>query len=324
MRSIVLDAGGVQDGERAVGGQARAGVGVQREQHRMALGDLGQRRGDRGHPRQRVHVLGPVQRDEDVLAFDLPDGLPRAQRARGRLAAAHDIGQRAADVVDGVRRHALGDEVVAGLVARRQQRLREAVDQRAVDLVGRAPVKGAQAGVEVGDGHAVLGRGERAAKRRVQAAGDDDERGRHVEQQALDLDQHRAGLHRRGRRVEAEAEVCGTAAERGQRSVERGPGLRPAGVHEERASAGRAQGGGDGGDAQEAGRPAADEHDRGRRGRRRRRPAGAAGEIEVMSGPPPGGRRPGRSGTPGRRRRAVRRGRPTVGGRWRPARRRWG
>ena len=79
----------------------------------------------------------------------------------------HDVAHE-----DGARLEALGGQVPHGDVGRGQAQVGGVVGEDAVVLLGHAPVEGAQAGLEVGQGEVQLHRGQRARERGVRVAVD--------------------------------------------------------------------------------------------------------------------------------------------------------
>ena len=205
-----LDAGHarvLEAGQAAVLGEPRTRARVDREHDRSVAGELHETVDDPVQAHRLVDVGGPVQRDEHVLALLHADGLPDAQLARLLLAAAQRVDHRVADVVDAARADALGLQVLDRLGAVREQHVRQAVGEDAVDLLRHAPVERAQPGLEVGDGDAHLRRGERAGERGVHVAGDEHDVGLGVDQDLLERRQHLGRLHAVGAGADAEEDV---------------------------------------------------------------------------------------------------------------------
>ena len=94
-------------------------------------------------------------------------------------------------------------------LGRCQQQVGGVIGQDPVDLLGHGPIEGAQARLQVGDGHVELDGGQRPGQRGVRVPVDQDPVG------AMGLDglvhgrEHRAGLHPVRPRADPEVDVRG-------------------------------------------------------------------------------------------------------------------
>jgi hypothetical protein len=89
-------------------------------------------------------------------------------------------------------RDALAPEIRHRGRGRTEEERRDLIGQAAVDLLGHAGIEAAQAGLDVRDGQAELGRGQRARQRGVRVTQDEHEVGTDVEHRLLQRGQHAA------------------------------------------------------------------------------------------------------------------------------------
>ena len=179
--------------EPAGAGQEVPRARVQGEDHRVARLQARERRGGGRQAARVADGRRAVQRHQDVAARRQPVGRPRGARPGAGVGGAQGVDGGRADRVHAALGHALGQEVAGGVAAGGQQRVGEAVDDDAVDLLRRRPVQRAQARLEVGDGDAALRARQRAGQRRVRVAGEHDEVGPHAAQDVVEAGQRRRG-----------------------------------------------------------------------------------------------------------------------------------
>ena len=195
-----MTAGCAQPVEQARRLQARAGAGMDREDHRA-------RRARASTSTRRARCSGsstlPARWAVTRRSRELDAEVER-RRALVRRAE-HDVAHHVAGDRRPRRRHPRARDS-RRRPAGRQQQVRERVADDAVDLLRHRAVEGAHAGLDVGQRDLRLGRDERAAQRRVGVA----------------VDEHRVGRGASSDRLERSR--CARSAARGCRRRPRGGG----------------------------------------------------------------------------------------------------
>ena len=151
--------------------------------------------------------------------------------ARARPAGSTSIEQpeeavdhRVADQLHAVAGDPLGGQVLDRVRGGAEQQVGDAVGEDAVHLLGHLPVARAQARLDVGDGDAQLGRGERRGQGRVDVARRPAPGRRGARAGRLDADEHARPSARRGCRSRPEVGVRLAHAEALDESARRAPG----------------------------------------------------------------------------------------------------
>src|SRR5581483_10772011 len=205
-----------------------------------------------------VDERGAVQRDERVLAFGEPVGAPRLARARDAEMREQRVDHRVADAMNACLVDPLAREIRVRARRVRQQERAQVVREQPVVLLRHRRVEAAEARLDVRDRDVELRRGEGAGERRVDVAGDDDERRLPVEQHLLDADEGPGRLLGMRARADSEKDVGRGEAELADQDVGHLGVVVLAGMDDERVDVRRSDRGHDGRRLHEV-RPGADD-----------------------------------------------------------------
>jgi hypothetical protein len=178
-----------------------------------------------------VDVGRPVQGTDGVALSGEPELPHRRSFLRpvevGEQCVDHDV----ADVVDPSRIDALPCQVRIRIRRRGEVDVREVVDD-AVDLLGHPPVKAAQAGLDVGDPDAGLGRHQRRGHRTVGVTDNGEQVGTFTVKHFLKPDHHPRGLLGMAARAHLQPDIGPWHAEIGEEHVAHGGVVMLADVHD--------------------------------------------------------------------------------------------